>query len=255
MLPDPPPPAPEGPPPRPPAVVLEILAAGAPYSLLLSGGLAVRAHGLLPAGGPDRDLEFVTGTDAPMAEVADALGAWLTGRGLRVGAVEAGPLAARLVVTDPESGLDRAVDVRKETLWRPAVESAYGPVPAEEDVVGLAVRALADLGLAGSLVDVRAASARWSHVELEELARRHTVGAPFDLTDLQARLARSEWLDDGEFAAYGLDDGEIQELRRWAQEWVDDIAERLIEEAPFEDPETVAEATGETTGETPAKDE
>lgn len=247
MLPDPPPPAPEGPPPRPPVLALEVLAAGAPYSLLLSGGYAVLAHGLLPPGGPARDLEFVTGTDAPMTEVAAALGAGLTGRGLRVGAPEAGPLAARLVVTDPESGLERPVDVRKETLWRPPVDSAYGPVPAVEDVVGLEVRALADLGLARSLVDVRAASARWSHLELEELGRRHTGGTPFDLTDLQARLARSEWLDDGEFAAYGLDEAGIRELRRWAQEWVDDIAERLIEEAPFEDPETID-------GETPSQE-
>ncbi|CAM5466733.1 hypothetical protein SNARM312S_01806 [Streptomyces narbonensis] len=53
------------------------------------------------------------------------------------------------------------------------------------------------------LIDVRAAAGRWSHIELEELGRRHARDS-FDLSDLQSRLASADWIDDTEFAAYGL---------------------------------------------------
>lgn len=95
-----------------------------------------------------------------------------------------------------------------------------------EDVVGTKVRALADRGLARDLVDVRAAADRWTHTELEELGRRHARDT-FDLSDLQARLTGADWIDDTEFAAYGLSEHQISELRQWAQSWADDIAARL----------------------------
>lgn len=98
--------------------------------------------------------------------------------------------------------------------------------------MGTKMRALADRGLARDLIDVRTAAEQWSRSELEELGRRHARDT-FDLTDLQARLVGAEWIDDVEFAAYGLDEGSIHALRQWAQEWADDIAERLLEgEAP-----------------------
>ncbi|MEV6668694.1 hypothetical protein [Streptomyces sp. NPDC051162] len=230
MLPDMPPPPPEGLHRR---LSPDVVAACAPAPVVLAGAHAVRAHGL--GGRPGRDLEFVTDAPRPMDAIAAALRAGLEERGWRVRPVSAGPLAARLTVADPTTGEECAVDLRKETLWRPAVPTEYGPVPAVEDVVGLEVRALADLGLARSLVDVRAAAARWSPVELEELGRRHARDADFDLTDLQARLAGAEWIDDGEFTAQGLDEAAVGELRHWAQAWADDIAERLMEEAAYED--------------------
>ncbi|MFF4532475.1 hypothetical protein ACFY1P_24805 [Streptomyces sp. NPDC001407] len=230
MLPEMPPPLPEGLHRR---LAPDVVAACAPAPVALAGAHAVRAHGL--GGRPGRDLEFVTDAPRPMAAVATALRTGLEERGWRVRPVSADPLAARFTVADPKSGEECAVDLRKETLWRPVVPTEYGPVPAVEDVVGLEVRALADLGLARSLVDVRAAAARWSPVELEELGRRHARDAAFDLTDLQARLAGAEWIDDGEFTAQGLDEAAVGELRRWAQAWADDIAERLMEETAYED--------------------
>jgi hypothetical protein len=95
-------------------------------------------------------------------------------------------------------------------------------------VVGTKVRALADRGLARDLIDVKAAAGRWSLIDLEALGRRHARDT-FDLTDLQARLGGADWIDDTEFAAYGLDDSETAELRRWALSWAEDIAERLHE--------------------------
>ncbi|MFJ2304244.1 hypothetical protein [Streptomyces sp. NPDC087787] len=128
-----------------------------------------------------------------------------------------------------------AVQVVKEVLWRPLEVGEFGPVLSLEDLVGTRVRALAGQGLAPDLVDVHAAADRWSHPELEELGRRH-AGGVFDLADLQTRLVGAEWIDDRAFAACGLDDRAIAELRRWAQEWADDIGERLAESAaPPED--------------------
>ncbi|MFC5719636.1 hypothetical protein ACFP1Z_05515 [Streptomyces gamaensis] len=212
----------------------DLLAAGRPYSLVLGGSWALYAHGLTGRTGPG--VELVTESPVPMADIAAALRAGLAARGWQAEAAAVDPLSLRLLVAEPggAEGERLTADLRKETLWRPPSDSPYGPVLAAEDAVGLRVRALADLGLPRDLVDVRAASARWSPVELEELARRHAPET-FDLTDLQARLAGTEWLDDWEFARCGLDAEETAALRRWAQGWADDIAERVMEEAPYED--------------------
>ncbi|MEW2575115.1 nucleotidyl transferase AbiEii/AbiGii toxin family protein [Streptomyces syringium] len=221
----------------------DVLEVGAPYALVLGGGYALQAHGLVDR--TSRTLDLVTETPTPMADVASALRAGLEARGWRVTDLTAEPLSARLEVRGPgpdamegpgDDGPSEVctVDAVKETLWRPVVPGEYGPVLAVEDAVGLKVRALADLGLARDLVDVWSGSDRWSYAGLEEWGRRHGRDA-FDPADLQARLERSEWIDDREFAAYGLDETATAALRRWAQLWADDIAERLMEEAPVED--------------------
>ena len=89
-----------------------------------------------------------------------------------------------------------------------------------------------------SVVTVHAAAAHWTVPELEELARRHTsaTASTFDLSDLQSRLEATEWLDDREFARHGLDAEAILRLRRCAQSWADDIAERLLEEEALASP-------------------
>ncbi|CAM5314015.1 hypothetical protein TPAU25S_00940 [Tsukamurella paurometabola] len=58
--------------------------------------------------------------------------------------------------------------------------------------------------------------------------RRHAPDT-FDLAELQSRLTGAEWLDDAGFRAHGLDAASVASLRRWAQAWADDIAERLVE--------------------------
>lgn len=212
----------------------DLLAVGAPYALVLAGGDAVRAHGLVDAR-TSRGVDLATEHPAAMTEIADAVRAGLEERGWAVGSREADPLSARLAVGEPASAARCRVDLRKEVLWRPAVETPAGPALSLEDLTGTAVRALADRGLPRDLVDVRAVSDRWSHPELEELGRRHAPDT-FDLAELQSRLTGAEWLDDGGFRAHGLDGPAIEELRRWAQAWADDIAERLVEgELPEED--------------------
>ncbi|WP_435975208.1 nucleotidyl transferase AbiEii/AbiGii toxin family protein [Streptomyces sp. Qhu_M48] len=214
-------------------LLADVLAVGDVYPLVLTGGYAVQAHGLVDR--LSKDLDVATENPEPMEKIAAAVRAGLERRGWQVRALETDPLFARLIVTDTSTGEECEVDVLKEALWRPPVRTRHGLVLSLEDVVGTKVRALADRGLARDLIDVRAATDRWSHIELEELGRRHARDS-FDLSDLQARLAGADWIDDTEFAAYGLDDQQTIELRRWAQEWADDIAERLQEaESPPDD--------------------
>ncbi|MER7901051.1 hypothetical protein ABTX62_34545 [Streptomyces sp. NPDC096046] len=211
----------------------DLLAVGEAYSLVLAGGSAVLAHGLVERAG--RDVDVATEHPAAMEVIAGTVRSGLVGRGWLVRTLETEPLSAQFLVTDAASGAECEVGVHKETLWRPPVPTELGPALSLDDLVGTRVRDLADRGLARDLVDVHAASVRWSHPELEELGRRHAPDS-FDLTDLQARLTGTDWLDDRAFTVHGLDVAAVPELRRWAQEWADDIAERLIEgEAPEEE--------------------
>ncbi len=185
---------------------------------------------------PGPGVTVASDSSAEMTEIVGGVRRGLEERGWRVAAAETDPLAARLVVEEPLSGARFVVDVVKEVLWGPPVPSDAGPVLSLEDLVGTGVRALVDRGLARDLVLVHAASRLRSRAELEELGRRHAVDA-FDLADLQSRLTGAEWLDDGAFAACGLDGETAAGLRRWAQEWADDIAERLAEaEVPDDGP-------------------
>jgi hypothetical protein len=213
-------------------LLTDILAVGTDYPLALTGSYAAQAHGLVDH--ISQDLDVATESPAGMDAIATSVRAGLEERGWTVRMLETDPLEARLRVADPATGEESEVYVLKELLWRPPVLTELGLTLSLEDVVGTEVRALADRGLARDLVDVHAASEHWSHPELEELGRRHARDT-LDLTDLQARLTGTDWIDDREFAAYGLDARAVAELRRWAQEWADDIAERLLESSPPEE--------------------
>ncbi|MGW2831366.1 hypothetical protein [Streptomyces sp. NPDC001286] len=211
----------------------DVLAAGGPYGLALAGDHALHAHGLV--GWPGPDLEVATEHAEDMGRIVAVLRAGLWERGWQAGVWGTGPLSARLIVTEPDSGEECEVGVAKEVLWRAPVPTGYGPALSLEDAVGITVRALAGRGLVGDLIAVRAAARRWSLPELEELGRRHARDA-FDLTDLRMRLTGTDWVDDTDFAVHGLDTAAIEELRRWAQGWADEIGEQLCEAgAPEED--------------------
>jgi hypothetical protein len=95
---------------------------------------------------------------------------------------------------------------------------SIGPVLAIEDAVGLKMRALHDRTTHRDLIDVPAAAAAGYSVEdLERFGRRHTPD--FAVADLADRLGAIVDLNDRGFAAYGLDDEAISELRSWAAGW------------------------------------
>ncbi|MEU6895958.1 nucleotidyl transferase AbiEii/AbiGii toxin family protein [Streptomyces sp. NPDC046557] len=206
------------------AAVLDI---GAPYPLVITGGYAVQAHGLVER--LSQDLDVATENPAPMAEIVTSLEQGLAERGWRVRVIDVDALMARLVVVDPATGEECEVDVLKEHFWAPPARTEYGPVLAFDSVIGTKVRALADRGAVRDLIDVHAASRHRTINELERLGERHGRDE-FRLHDLRDRLAGADWADDAEFAAYGLTEAETAELRAWALGWAGDLDERLHEQ-------------------------
>ncbi|MDF3142534.1 MULTISPECIES: nucleotidyl transferase AbiEii/AbiGii toxin family protein [unclassified Streptomyces] len=214
-------------------LVTDVLTVGARYPLVLAGDSAVQAHGLTAR--RTASVEVATENPEPMDQIAAMVRHGLTERGWQVRPLETDPLASRLLVTDPDAGEERTVDLLKETLWRPAVMTDLGPALSLEDLIGTKVRALTDRGAARDVVDVYVAAGHWSYPDLEERGRRHAWDE-LGLADLQSRLEATELLDDREFTARGLDEESVPVFRRWVRAWADDIAERLLEEEALSPP-------------------
>ncbi|GGR67560.1 MULTISPECIES: nucleotidyl transferase AbiEii/AbiGii toxin family protein [Streptomyces] len=219
-------------------LLADAASAGAPYGLVLAGGYALQAHGLLSR--PHADVDLATESAEPMERIAAAVGAALRERGWRVTAGAVTALTARLTVTDPPTGEPCALTLHKETFWQPPEPTGHGPALCLADAVGTKIRALYDRGAAVDLVDARACADRFSLPDLEELGRRHAHD-PFDLPTLQSRLTGTDFYADRDFLRYGLAEDDVAALRAWAQAWSDDIAERLLEDgaspdAPSDEP-------------------
>ncbi|AOR33174.1 hypothetical protein BFF78_20785 [Streptomyces fodineus] len=215
-------------------LLADVVTAGGPYGLVLAGGYALQAHGLLER--PHANLDFATESSESMDRIAAAVGATLEARGRQVRAGAVAGLSAQLTVTDPPTGEPCALALHKEAFWQPPELTEYGPALSLEDAVGTKIRALYDRGAAVDLIDARAAAARFSLPNLEELGRRHAHD-PFDLPTLQSRLTGTDFYSDLDFVRYGLDETEVGALRAWAQRWSDDIAERLLEDGASPDEE------------------
>jgi Nucleotidyl transferase AbiEii toxin, Type IV TA system len=210
----------------------DILEIGNAFPLVITGGYAVQAHGLVDR--LSRDIDVATDSSVPMESLAGHVATALTERGWRVRVIGVDPISARFVVTEPESGEDCEVDILKEGFSQPPEATPYGPVLALDDVIGTKVRALADRGYPRDLVDIRAASRIRSRGELERLGRR-CAWDEFSLEGLSTRLSSALWRADEEFSAYGLSGDEITDLRSWAQAWAEDINRRLDAETYAED--------------------
>ncbi|MGW0601169.1 nucleotidyl transferase AbiEii/AbiGii toxin family protein [Streptomyces sp. NPDC002776] len=208
-------------------LLADILDVGSPYPLVLTGGYAVQAHGLVERF--SRDLDVATENPASMDEIVASLATGLVARGWRTTHVQTDPLSGRFLVTDPDTGEECEVDVLKEAFWAPPAQTPYGPVLSLDDVIGTKVRALADRGTVRDLIDVQAASRIRSTAELETLGRRRAHDE-FDLEDLRDRLIGADWYEDEDYAAYGLTSRQIGELKTWALEWAEDLGARIHDE-------------------------
>ncbi|MEU8031750.1 nucleotidyl transferase AbiEii/AbiGii toxin family protein [Streptomyces sp. NPDC049099] len=218
-------------------LLADVVTASGPYGLVLAGGYALQAHGLVRR--PHGNLDFATESSEGMDRIAAAVGATLEARGRQVRAGAVAPLTAQLTVTDPPTGEPCALALHKEAFWQPPELTEYGPALSLEDAVGTKIRALYDRGAAVDLIDARAAAARFSLPGLEALGRRHAHD-PFDLPTLQSRLTGTDFYSDVDFLRYGLTEEQVVALRVWAQRWSDDIAERLLEDgaSPDIEPDT-----------------
>ncbi|MER7458281.1 nucleotidyl transferase AbiEii/AbiGii toxin family protein [Micromonospora sp. NPDC126480] len=195
-------------------------AAGTELGLVLAGGYALAAHELTNR--PSRDIDFATATPLPLPVVAERLADAYAGAGFAARLIEATPRMARLLVTGEAVACE--VDLLKEAIGPPA-HLTIGPVLALEDAIGLKVRALHERAAHRDYIDVRAANSRMSLHELESAGARHTVG--FTLAELADRLGGVHDLDEETFLSYGLDEAQVDVLRRWALTWEADIRARL----------------------------
>ena len=221
-------------------LLADAVTAGAPYGLVLAGGYALQAHGLILR--PHANVDLATESGEAMDRLAGAVAAALEARGRTVRPGAATARTAQLTVTDPPTGEPCVLALHKESLWGPPDLTGYGPTLCLEDAVGTKIRALYDRGAAVDLIDARAAAARFSLPDLEELGRRH-VHDVFDLPTLQSRLTGTDFYADTQFTRYGLDEAALADLRAWAQRWSDDIAERLLEDGASPDVEDDGEDT------------
>jgi Nucleotidyl transferase AbiEii toxin, Type IV TA system len=211
----------------------DVLAIGNAFPLVITGGYAVQAHGLVDR--LSRDIDVATDSGAPMEAIVAAVTEGLGECGWDIEVIGIDPLSARLMATDRSSGERCELDILKEAFGGPPAATPYGPVLALDDVIGTKVRALASRGLPRDLIDIHAASHLRSNRELESLGRRHARDDDFSLEALAARLDGAEWYDDQAFTEYGLSERDIADLRRWAQGWSDDIGRRLLEMVLDED--------------------
>ncbi|WEO93009.1 nucleotidyl transferase AbiEii/AbiGii toxin family protein [Streptomyces sp. FXJ1.172] len=191
-------------------LLTDVLAIGTHYPLVITGGYAVQAHGLVDR--PSQDLEVATENPALMDQIIHTVRAGLT---------------------DPATGEDCEVDILTEAFWTPPAATECGPVLALDDVIGTKVRALAERGAVRDLIDVHAASRHRTTSDLEGLGRRH-ARTEFRLSDLRDRVAGAEWWDDADCTGYGLTPHQISDLRDWALAWANDLDTRLHAE---EDPD------------------
>ncbi|MGW7071844.1 nucleotidyl transferase AbiEii/AbiGii toxin family protein [Streptomyces sp. NPDC054855] len=213
-------------------LLADVLAIGAPYPLVITGGYAVQAHGLVDR--LSQDLDVATENPAPMDEIARTVRDGLVQRGWTVRQIETSPLSGRLIAADPATGEECEIDILKEAFWSPPAVSEHGPVLALDDVIGTKVRALADRGAVRDLIDVHAASRHCTTADLEMLGRRH-ARFDFSLHDLRDRLAGAEWWDEEDFSDYGLSPEQIAALRAWALVWISDLDTRLFADTDPDD--------------------
>ncbi|MEU2303437.1 hypothetical protein [Streptomyces misionensis] len=222
-------------------LLADAVTAGGPHGLVLAGGYALQAHGLVRR--PHANVDLATESAEPMDRLAGALAAALEARGRTVRPGAATERTAQLTVTDPPTGESCVLALHKESLWGPPDLTEYGPTLCLEDAVGTKIRALYDRGAAVDLIDAEAAAARFSLPDLEELGRRHAHDV-FDLPTLQSRLTGTDFYADAQFTRYGLDEAALTGLRAWAQRWSDDIAERLLEDGASPDVEDTEDSEG-----------
>jgi hypothetical protein len=121
----------------------DLLEVGSDFPLVITGGYAVQAHGLVDRA--SQDLDVATQSPISMDAIVSAVETGLTARGWTVHQVESDPLSARFLAADAE-GRECEVDILKEAFWLPPLQTDYGPVLALDDVIGTKVRALADRG-------------------------------------------------------------------------------------------------------------
>ncbi|MET8141129.1 nucleotidyl transferase AbiEii/AbiGii toxin family protein [Sphaerisporangium sp. NPDC005288] len=204
------------------------------HGLVLAGGYAMRAHGLVER--PSQDLDFATVAFTPLEEITGDLARALERDGLEVRHQRDSARLARLTVSDPVTAQSAAVDLMKEPLQRPAVDMEICPVASMDDVVGMKVGALCGRALPRDFIDVLSVADRYADryglPDLERLGALFEDG--FSLENLAFKLESGLTLDDALFAQYGLDEREIARVKAFILSWYEDLSLRIAEETELD---------------------
>jgi hypothetical protein len=215
------------------ALVDAALPVCARYGLAVAGGYAVKAHGLVER--PSEDIDFATGTAAPMEEIVAALAVAYREAAFEVQVLDAEGRKGHLLVTFPLGGTYR-VDVLKEPLNHPIVWMDFGPVIALADTVALKMGALHDRVLPRDVLDVHGATAYFTHSELIA-ACRAAIDEDFSLETLRDQLAFAAAYPDEAFSRYGAGPELIAEVKAWALNWSTQIGLDIAQSESWSDDE------------------
>lgn len=202
------------------------LETGRKHGLVLAGGYAMRAHGLVDR--PSEDLDFAVFSGTPLEVISGDVAGAYRAAGFQVTHTRGTPLLARLMVTDPSTGESCAVDLMKKPLQRPPVVMEIYPVASLDDIAGMKVAAMHGRNVPRDLIDLFAISDRYSFTDLERLGSRFDEEFRRDI--LKFQLDAGIAFADAAYEPYGLDHEEVSRLRRFLIAWCDDLSMRLIEE-------------------------
>ncbi len=214
------------------ALVDATLPVGARYGLAVAGGYAVKAHGLVER--PSEDIDFATGTAAPIEEIVAALRAADHAAGFGVQVLDAGGRKGHLLVSFPHGGTYR-VDVLKEPLNHPVVWMEFGPILALADTVALKMGALHDRVLPRDVLDAYGAAARFTRAELIAACQASTRTS--SLETLRDQLSFAATYPDEAFSRYGASQELIAEVKAWALNWSSEIGLDIAESESWSDEE------------------
>lgn len=190
------------------------LAAATDHGYALGGSNALLAHGLLDRPTDDVDL-FCTGADTATV-AAEAIAAAYRHDGLHVVVDRVAADFARLLVSHEHGGSSR-VELVRDYRVHPPVRLDVGPVLHRDDAVGNKVAALFSRAEARDFIDVAAALSEYSRDQLLTLAAERDPG--FDRGLFAAALSRLERLPDARLTAYGLNNGQVRDLRETVTRW------------------------------------
>ncbi len=103
-------------------LLADVLAIGTPYPLVITGGYAVQAHGLVDR--LSQDLDVATENPAPIDEIIHTVGDGLSARGWGIRHIESSPLSGRLTPPiPPRARSARSTSSRKRSGPRPRLPS------------------------------------------------------------------------------------------------------------------------------------
>ena len=202
------------------------LDAGERYGFALAGGYAVQAAGFLKRPSEDVDLFTVWERRGDFETAAQAIVDAYLAAGLSVEAERRHDTFIRLTVSD---GVRTAtVELGLDKRAKEPVRTSIGPVLHPDDAVTNKMRALYERANACDFIDIDAVlrSGRYDRSTLLQLAERSDI--TFDRGVFANALERSQLLDAGSFARYGLVGEDLNGLHHrfalWRAELLDAAA-------------------------------